>query len=393
MKQTKTNVCMSIIAVILSIVLFTTAIVLNNTEQGTTKVVAVTRTIDLSIAPEYETYLKNFDEKTLDYDDNQVSFHGVMGYDERVLSMFDQVALAESIDTEQSNIVYDCSFDMEKMQFTFKAVLLDENDEVIEIDETVTDAFVTEMGRLDAYIELNGETYLLSDFVSTDGIDKCIAPWLIALIVVVVIVVVYVVVAESAEQIKAKKNYEANQKREAAGNGVKKGNYITKQSEKSRKDYKSGDYLFGFTTFDGVGCEVASVYNLLISLGRGEMLSQTIYNFEKWALEYSVGWGHLGSDPDTIYRYLKNYSISYTKYKSLSNFRTALAKEKNCYVIMSTWNKGAGTGLHTYYFEKLNNGKLSTYNFHYDTAPIEYNSLDIITSNTGNFICAYIIKK
>ena len=39
--------------------------------------------------------------------------------------------------------------------------------------------------------------------------------------------------------------------------------YITGQNRTRVKGYNAGNYHFGFTTFGGVGCEVASVYNLL----------------------------------------------------------------------------------------------------------------------------------
>lgn len=60
--------------------------------------------------------------------------------------------------------------------------------------------------------------------------------------------------------------------------------YLTDQSETNRKNYNCGNYRFGFTTFSGVGCEVASAYNAMIALGKTEILSETIYSFEKWAI-------------------------------------------------------------------------------------------------------------
>ena len=349
--------------------------------------------------PEYDSYLEDFTEKSITSNDSQVSFYGKMEFNEDVLTMFDKISLAEDVDQEKSNIVYDCSFDMDNMQFIFKATLLDEYNNPLEIEEIVTDAFVTETGRLDAYLELDGDTYLISDFISTDAIDECLFGWLKAIVVVVVVIVVYVVVAETAEQIKAKSNYDYNKKLEQQGNGVKYGNYITDQSEKNRKNYNCGNYRFGFANFKDVGCEVASVYNLLIAKNKAENLSDTIYNFEKWAIEFSVGFGHLGSDPLEIYRYLNKRSISYKKYTKYSSFKKDVEQKNECHIIMSNWNSGNmlnsifdGSGLHTYYISKKNSNIFNSYNFRYRDNFIQYSSIDVIMKECGgDFIVAYIV--
>ena len=77
--------------------------------------------------------------------------------------------------------------------------------------------------------------------------------------------------------------------------------YLTDQSETNRKNYNCGNYRFGFTTFSGVGCEVASAYNVMIALGKTEMLSETIYSFEKWAIEFAIAWGNFGSNATAFY--------------------------------------------------------------------------------------------
>lgn len=410
--KTRTKWIMSSVAILLSCVLLVTVIIMGSHTNGTGAIVAQTRTVELAVLPEYENYLDDFEEKTITYDESHASFHGVMEYDERVLSLFDKVALADDVDTEQSNFVYDCSFDMDAMQFSFCVILLDENGEAQEVEEIVTDAFVTDTGRLDAYIELDGETYLISDFISTDAIDACLFGWLKALAaIVIVIIVVVVVVAETAEQIKAKSNYEYNKNLEAAGKGVAKGLSVTNQAYGTKtiadhvydpKDYPEkyypADYRFGFTTFGEVGCEVASVYNLLIKMGKAEMLSTTIYNFETWGIEFSIGFGRLGSNPSEIYRYLKKYKISYSKYTNYNKFDKALAKKSNCKVIMAAWNNGgmlqsifSGQGLHTYYFTKTGKDSFDTFNLNYGNSSVPYGSLADIYKQGGDFIVAYII--
>ena len=391
--RTRTKVITSIIALVLSAVLLLA--VSNNANNGLVvgKKNVLTRSMEVTIAPEYETYLSDFKEKSLEYNENEVAFNGVMEYNEQVLSTFDKVALAEDIDTEQRNIIYDCSFDMESMQFTFSAMLLDENQNVIELDEMVTDAFVTETGQLDAYIDIDGETYLLSDYVSTSAIDECLFGWLKALIkVVVVIVVVYVVVAETAEQIKARQNYDYNKQLEKSGKGVAKNTYVTGQNRTNILNNSPGNYRFGFTTFSGVGCEVAAAYNAMIAIGKAEMLSDTIYSFEKWAIEFAIGWGNLGSNPLQISTYLKKKGIGYTKATNYSSFKSTIAGKESCHIIMSRWNDPWSNGLHTFYVNKKANDEFYGYNWkYYDNTPsLRQNSIDVFNDGSS-FIVGYIV--
>ncbi len=391
--KTKNKFIISIIAIMLSCVIMFTAIAVYGNTNKVGAVSASIRTVELSALPEYDNYLTNFEEKSIDYDESNVSFHGIMEYDEHVLSLFDQVALADKVDREKSNIVYDCSFNMDAMQFVFKATLLNENGEPLEIEEMTTDAFVTDMGRLDAYIELDGETYLLSDYVSTDAIDECLFGWLKALIVVIVIVVVYVVVAETAEQIKSKSNYEFNKQLEANGNGVNKNTYITGQNRTNVHGNNPGNYRFGFNTgFGEVGCEVAAAYNAMIALGKSEMLSETIFSFEKWAIEFSIAWGKLGSNPLQISTYLKKRKIEYSKITNYSEFKSAVESNENCHIIMSRWNNPWTTGLHTFYVKKDANNEYYGYNWEYrdNTPSNKKDSIDVFNDGSS-FIVGYIV--
>ena len=77
----------------------------------------------------------------------------------------------------------------------------------------------------------------------------------------------------------------------------------------------------------------------MISLGRSERLSQTIYCFEAWSIEFAGGWRKLGSNPIEISRYLDRKKVSYKKYTSFSASKKVAAKKNKCRIIMSTWNK------------------------------------------------------
>ena len=341
----------------------------------------------ITVTEKYAQDLSVFDSYTITEDEQTPSFTGVTAYADDHSAFFDNVSVEE---TEDYTVEYDCSFDMDAMQYIFTATLLDANGEAVESETIVTDAIVTESGALDAYIEVDGEAYLMSEYCDENGIDDCAVVKIV--IAGVMVIVSFVVVTEIAMRNQAKSNYKYNKKLEENNKGVKKGYYITDQSEKTRSGYKSGNYRFGFTTFDNVGCEVASVYNALIALGKTERLSETIYNFERWAIEISLGWGFLGSDPLEIDRYLKKCDIGYTRYLSYSKFKKAVEGKKTCHIIMSRWNDPVSAGLHTYYVRKQGATSYLSYNWHYrDYAPQSETINEL--NDGGGFIVGYIIWK
>ena len=381
--KTQKKHCKKIIALALALIVGVNTAISEASVQE--KKTASVRTIHLS--EKYMTDLSEFDTYSILEDEENPTFTGMVKCSDEASVFFDNVSLDE--DTEDYNIQYDCTFDMDTLQYTLTATLLDEEENMVESDTLITDAFVTENGGLDAYIELENEKYLLSDFCTENGIAPC---GLFSSIkkTIVRIAVVYVVVAETAEQIKARSNYKYNKKLEADGKGVTKGNYITKQNETDRKGYNCGNYKFGFTTFSGVGCEVASAYNAMIKLGKAEKLSETIYCFEKWAIELSIGWGNLGSNPLELGRYLEKKGIEYDKYTSLSKFKSAVAGKKKCYIIMSRWNNPVTTGLHTFFIEKKGAGKYESYNWDYEDMAISMSSINDFNNGKG-FIVGYIV--
>ena len=247
------------------------------------------------------------------------------------------------------NAEYSCDFDMDNLKFCFKETILDENGKIIKQKDTYTNAIITKDGGLDACIELDGNKYRLSDFENRSSLTERGG----VMSSIIKAIDLYLSVADTAEKVKAVSNYKYNRKLESKGNGVKKGYYVTDQSETKKKNKRSGNYRFGFTKFKDVGCEVAAVYNAMISLGRPERLSQTIYCFEAWSIEFASGWGKLGSNPLEISKYLKKKKVSYKKYTSFSALKKAAAKKNKCRIIMSTWNKPITDGLHTFYVYKI----------------------------------------
>lgn len=137
---------------------------------------------------------------------------------------------------------------------------------------------------------------------------------------------------------------------------------------------------------------MASAYNIALALSDSERLSETIFYFEVWAIEFAIGWGKLGSNPLEIYRYLEKRGFKYNKYTSYSSFKSAVAKKSKCCTIMSRWNNPKSSGLHTFFVEKVKTASFNAYNWKYDTAYINRSSLDSFNDGSG-FIVGYIVWK
>lgn len=295
----------------------------------------------------------------------------------------------EDYNEDNLEVDYECEFDMDSLTFNFEAELVSEDGTVIDKELITTDAIVTKNGGLDACIIINGKEYMMSDYEDYKPIDEC------SILDVIRIVAAYLAVAETAEQIKANSNFKYNKKLEKDGKGVKKGYLVYSQSNATTNNRKAANYRFGFTTFANVGCEVAAAYNIANQLDSTESLSQTIYYFEGYAIEFSIGWGHLGSDPLEIYRYLKKRGFKYSRYVSYKDFKYAVDHKKSCKMIMSRWNTGY-KGIHTFYVKKEDYGKHYGYNWSYDpyTHARSKSKKSLNTFNDGScFIVGYLVWK
>lgn len=340
-----------------------------------------------NVSLEEECYDEEADKITVTGEDVEEEYgeDGLIDEEEQGENLPDS-ELPDDEEYEDAEVDYECSFDMNELVFDFTAELVSEDGTVLETQKIETDAIITENGGLDACIVIDGETYMLSDYEKTSSIDEC------SIASVMDVINAYLAVAETAEKIKAKSNYKYNKKLESKGNGVGKGYYIYNQSDTSTKNRKAGKYRFGFTTFKNVGCEVASAYNVALALDDSERLSQTIYYFEAYSIEFSIAWGNFGSNPLEIYRYLKKRGFSYSKYTSYSSFSTAVSKKSSCKIIMSRWNSPIKDGLHTFYISKTNSTAFYGYNWKYDTSWAKRTSLDSFNNGSG-FIVGYIVWK
>ncbi len=296
----------------------------------------------------------------------------------------------DDMSDEDLEVEYECTFDMNDLMFHFKAELIAEDEEILDEKKIDTKAIVTENGGLDALINIDGEIYKLSDYEDKSSIDECATGFVIPHIIKM-----HLTAAEIAEQAKARSNFKYNKNLEKNGNGVKRNRYVFDQTDTTTQDRKAGNYRFGFTSFSGVGCEVAAAYNCSISLkDKDWKLSDVICYFEVAFIEVSIAWGNFGSNPMEIYRYLKKRGYHYTKYTNFNKLSSAVSKKNECRIIMSRWNKKPlKSGLHTFYIKKAPNGSFYGYNWASNQKNRSRKNF-LSTFNDGSgFIVGYLVWK
>lgn len=258
------------------------------------------------------------------------------------------------------------------VMFDEQSMMFEYSESEFSMDKMYSRVTISEDGSLDTVIESDYGCYNVSDYKDDtafgDLLEACnndcqtfndgVAPaslngFFSSLRAVLFVVVVYVIVSEIAEQIKAESNYRHN-------NSLKgPDNYIDNQNEYA-------DFRYGFASFDQVGCGVVAAYNAMLAIGKPEELAQVIYEFEKWGIEYSVGWGHLGSNPRHIYRYLSRHDVRYKKINSLYTLDRYAKIPTSEHFILGRWNKPITDGAHIFYIHKIDSDAFIAYNNNQD---------------------------
>ncbi len=268
-------------------------------------------------------------------------------------------------------------------------------------EETLTSpAYADCYGNLSTRIEIDEDIYYLSDYYqpfaidmlgeeNPEGISLHGGFWRALKCAIKAIITVYVLVAEIAEQVKAKSNLEFNRTKDDGVYNGNPGEYIFWQRESNAAEYR-----FGFFGFAERGCEVAAVYNLLVYRNEGKPLSEVIYDFEHWGIEFAVGSGYFGSNPKQIYKVLKKYGISYKKYSSSSKYYTASNKASDGTAFISAyWNSSLSAGLHTFFIMKSESDNFQSYNYGSSlTITDDRETIAGYSSGMGSFIVGYVIQ-
>ena len=124
------------------------------------------------------------------------------------------------------------------------------------------------------------------------------------------------------------------------------------------KNHPKNDYIFGqtnapylsmvygtsYSKISGVGCELIAIYNTLKYIAKGQSFVQVIAEAEMNGLPWLNG--RFGTKPENIAKYLNAYKISYKKYTDVKKFKAKIKSSQ--IVIVSVWNNGFCSGLHTY---------------------------------------------
>ena len=347
------------------------------------------RTVETKYPKSSELIDNYYYDSKIETVDGNTCFRGKLNYSESNYEFIEEIAF----DNLDSNDVIECKleFNPDDMQFVLDLYLLDAYGEVEESERIVSDAFVNEHYRLDSHVVLNEDySFYISDYYKQFAKDDCSIILIIAG-VITGLIVTYFVVSETAEFERAEYNFEANKELEASGNGMWREGRVFNQHEFNYPGHNSAYYSFGFTFFDKVGCEAAAVYNLLLSLGRIEMLSETIHNFTLYFMEIGFAFGYLGSNPVSIVRYLNAYDIDFIYEEEWDSFDRKINERQNCKIIMSRWNADYTTGFHTFFIEKIS-GNFLAYNFegNHKTPDATHTCLSEFNNGSG-FIAGYII--
>lgn len=384
--------------------------------KNTEDVEAKLRTIELKENKiDYEAVLNEYEESSFEEEGPVFKFEGKKRISLDAFSSIENLSEKEINEMESTYVSYKYSYNIETRVITLSAIMENELG-VIEIEEVTGISFINEKEELDAVMDFEGEKILLSEMINAGMIENY--GWfsrLVKSVVKVAVVTAAAVVATAAivgtagvggiavmtvvgvgsfaastsQTVKANTNYNAN-KNKSLHDDVEAKGYITNQ------DFYE-DWHFGFTTLDEVGCEVISIYNAMVSLGRRKHLADIIYDVEMLNIDYDIGFGYLGSNPNQIYRYLAKHSVRYVKYNFIEKLEKMANSFENCKIIFSSENNESVMGvhsIHTFFIEKQGNTYTSYngYSNHEEYQRIKIRHLGNLSGFVEyKFKCGYIL--
>lgn len=193
----------TITAIILALLVpISTLLITKLQADNTAANVSATRTVELTdSAIDYESILNEFENSTLTTEGSLTTFEGYKPIDPSVLSEFDNLSSSDIEQVQDTYVKYNFSYDEETNVVTLRAEMKNENGE-IEIEEISGVGFINDKNQIDAVMNIDGESILLSEMKEAGMIENC--GWFKRLIkkvvkaVVQVAVVATVVVATAA---------------------------------------------------------------------------------------------------------------------------------------------------------------------------------------------------
>lgn len=191
--KTRTKVVTGIITIMLSCVLLFTTIMISNNTNNFNQVSANSRTIELSqSALDVQSVFDEFEDATLTREGSTVYFEGFKSLDSSAISEIDYISEVDIEELENCITKYNFSYNSETNIVTIAATI-QLQDGTIEVEELRGVGFINENNEIDAVMNIEGESVLLSEMRDAGLIENC--GWFSKLISSVVKAVVIVAVA------------------------------------------------------------------------------------------------------------------------------------------------------------------------------------------------------
>lgn len=386
--KTRTKIITSVIAFILScVIMFTIAVVNPNTNE---MVVASTRTVEIANSTvDAQSVLNEFDNAKLTKNGTTTYFEGYKTIGASSFSEVDYISEIDLKEYENCVVKYNVSFDLETNIVTL-AASANLPDGSLDIDEIRGEAFINEKGEVDAVMDLDGESILLSEMRAAGMIENCgwlsrllksaavIIPALFSGAVVVVAAIVVVAVMSSEEE----KNAESNKAFNA--NQTEPTDYIYGQDTNGY-----GDWKYGVKKVRENGCGPIAVYNTMKKVSTRQDFVDVIYEMEKNSGTLLMGC--CGADPTHMAEYFDNHDVKNDYYISLSSMQKAMDNmTTNQMAIACYWTNKEFTNAHYVAIEKNSSNKFEVYNWASDATSTDPISILDETFMVGKFIGGYI---
>ena len=171
--RTRTKVVTSIVAIILSIVLLLTGVLLSNSKNSSGQVVATSRTIELTqSAVDVQSVFNEFEDASLTREGSTVYFEGYKSLDQNALSEIDYISELEMEELAECVVKYNFSYNSETNIVTIAAMTALQ-DGSIEVDEITGVGFLNDKNEIDAVMNIDGEGVLLSEMRDAGLIENC----------------------------------------------------------------------------------------------------------------------------------------------------------------------------------------------------------------------------
>lgn len=356
--KTRTKAGLSIMAIILSVaLLFTMCYTMGSTTAVNSE--ASLRTVALSNeCYDGQNVYEQFDEHSITTEGSVTYFEGYKTFDEKDLRETDCI-VDENLDEQNDyQVKYNLSYDNDSNIVTIKVEAQNERGD-IDVDEMQGTTFVNEKGEIDAIMNINGKTVLLSELLKDDIINNC--GWLSRLIkqITVIILPVVPVVIHIVEESYAISNREHNKKLNEPND------YINNQGA-----YR--EWKFGIkSNIADMGCGVIAIYNVMRKLGKPQSLADVIFACDSKSGD--LFFGHGGVDFTHFREYFYSHYIAVNMHCGFKSMKSALeSMPTNKMAIVSYWTNSQHTQGHYIAVEKfVEDGvtKFNCYNNGYSARP------------------------